>query len=50
MELEEAEERDCCDQCGTIPVTAMRDVLPGDQDTGRDKVMEVGGDKIEGGK
>lgn len=41
MEVAEAEERDCWDQCGTIPVTAMKDVPPGDQDTGREEVMKV---------
>lgn len=32
----EVEQREYRDQCGTIPVTAMRDVQPGDQDTGRE--------------
>lgn len=58
MDVVEAEERDCWDQCGTIPVTAMRDVPHGDQDTGRAEIMEiteresmeVGGDKSEGVK
>lgn len=58
MKVAEAEGRDCWDQCGTIPVTAMRDVPPGDQDTGREEVMEitergsmgVGGNKSKGGK
>lgn len=37
MDVVEAEERDCWDQCGTIPVTAMKDVPHGDQDTGREQ-------------
>ncbi len=41
MKVAEAEERDCWNQCGTIPVTVMRDVPPGDQDTGREEVMKV---------
>lgn len=40
MEVVEAEERDCQDQYGTIPVTVMRDVPPGDQDIGREEVIE----------
>lgn len=39
MEIAEAGEKDFWDQSGTIPVTVMRDVPPGDQDAGRKKIQ-----------